>query len=295
MKTHQNFILGTTQIVPALKTYFTTFLLCLGLLSCTAKTSEPAQNNSPKSHAPAAVKELLYDSSIKTIHIFVALCDNKYQGIVPVPPKIGNGQDPANNLYWGCSLGISAYFRNSKEWKLVKKQSPDSTRLERLIFKHISKNYYLVADAYDGRFIKQCTQEFLRSSCGQLKDTLTINNTTIGIAGNAAVIGYIGHDGLMDFKLNEPYTNTDGKKRDVIILACYSKSYFAPHLQQANVNPLVWTTGLMAPEAYTIHDALSARLNNAGNEAIRTRAAQAYARYQKCSEKAARGLLVTGW
>src|SRR5688572_22804615 len=30
----------------------------------------------------------------QVIHIFVALCDNKYQGIVPVPAKIGNGQDP---------------------------------------------------------------------------------------------------------------------------------------------------------------------------------------------------------
>lgn len=152
-----------------------------------------------------------------------------------------------------------------------------------------------MADAYDGRFIKQCTQEFLSSSCGQLKDTLSINNKTIGIAGNAELIGYIGHDGLMDFKLNETYTNTDNRKRDVIILACYSKSYFAPHLKNANVNPLVWTSGLMAPEAYTIHDALTGKLNNESSESIRTRAAKAYARYQKCSEKAARNLLVTGW
>lgn len=270
-------------------------LLCFGLLSCTAKTNEPAKNTSTAMKTAAAKNSASFDTSVKTIHIFVALCDNKYQGIVPVPPKIGNGQDPVNNLYWGCSFGISAYFKNSKEWKLVKKQHLDSIRLERLIFKHTSKNYYLVADAYDGRYIKQCTQEFLNSSCGELKDTLTINNTTIGIAGNAKIIGYIGHDGLMDFQLTETYTNTDNKKRDVIILACYSKSYFAPHLKTANVNPLVWTTGLMAPEAYTIHDAITGRLNNEPNENVRTRAAQAYARYQKCSEKAARNLLVTGW
>ena len=36
---------------------------------------------------------LIYNDSIKTAHILVALCDNKYQGIVPVPTKIGNGQD----------------------------------------------------------------------------------------------------------------------------------------------------------------------------------------------------------
>lgn len=271
-------------------------LLCFSLLSCTAKTTEPVKKNSTATIKTRTIKNYTsFDTSVKTIHIFVALCDNKYQGIVPVPPKIGNGQDPVNNLYWGCSFGISSYFKNSREWKLVKKQYLDTIRLERLIFKHTSKNYYLVADAYDGRYIKQCTQEFLSSSCGELKDTLSINNTTIGIAGNAQIIGYIGHDGLMDFQLTETYTNTDNKKRDVIILACYSKSYFAPHLKDANVNPLVWTSGLMAPEAYTIHDALTARLNNEPNENVRTKAAKAYAKYQKCSERAARNLLVTGW
>jgi hypothetical protein len=45
------------------------------------------------------------------IHVFVALCDNKYQGIVPVPAKIGNGQDPLNNLYWGAAYGIKSFFK----------------------------------------------------------------------------------------------------------------------------------------------------------------------------------------
>ncbi|WP_176700834.1 hypothetical protein [Gilliamella sp. Fer4-1] len=40
----------------------------------------------------------------KVIHVLVALCDNKYQKIVPVPKAIGNGQDPKSNLYWGSRL-----------------------------------------------------------------------------------------------------------------------------------------------------------------------------------------------
>ncbi|POY37590.1 hypothetical protein C3K47_06150 [Solitalea longa] len=235
------------------------------------------------------------DSSIKTIHIYVALCDNKYQGIVPVPSKIGNGQDPNSNLYWGCSYGIRTYFKNSKEWKLIKTQKLDSIKLERLIFKHTTKNYYLIADAYNGKNIKECTKDFLRSSCGQLKNTINIDNKTIGISGNASLVAYIGHDGLMDFQLSETFRNTDAKTRDIIILACISKSYFSTHLKSAKVNPLVWTTGLMCPEAYTIHDAIVGYLNNESNEQIRTRAALAYSKYQKCGEKAAKNLLVTGW
>ncbi|MFC4211859.1 hypothetical protein ACFOWA_11735 [Pedobacter lithocola] len=236
-----------------------------------------------------------FDENIKTIHVFVALCDNKYQGIVPVPKAIGNGQDPANNLYWGCAYGVKTYFKKSKEWKLIATKKLDKIRMERLVFKHISKNYYLVADAYDGQYIKKTTADFLYSAAGQLKDIIKINNTTIGINGNAKMVAYVGHDGLMDFQLNENFSNADGKKRDAIILACISKKYFAPHLALAKANPLVWTTGLMAPEAYISHDALSSYVAGGTAEQLRTKTALAYTKYQKCGVKASRNLLVSGY
>ena len=34
------------------------------------------------------------------ISVIVSLVDNASQGIVPVPAKIGNGDDPHGNLYW---------------------------------------------------------------------------------------------------------------------------------------------------------------------------------------------------
>jgi len=235
------------------------------------------------------------DTSIKTIHIYVALCDNIHQGIVRVPEKIGNGQDIHNNLYWGCGYGIRTFFKNSKEWTLIRKFRLDKVRLERLVFKHKTKNYVLIADAYDGQYIEQCTKDFLRSSCGQLKDTIHIGKSVVGIAGNAKLVAYIGHDGLMDFELTETFENRDKLKRDVIILACYSRSYFSPHLRAANVNPIVWTAHLMCPEAYTIHDALIGYVNNETPQSIHNRAVMAYSKYQKCSKKAAQNILVTGW
>ena len=234
-----------------------------------------------------------FGSDTKTIHIIVALCDNKYQGIVPVPKTIGNGQDPKNNLYWGTAYGIKTFFKRSSEWTLIKQLKIDSVILERLIFKHKSKNFFLVADAYNGKHIKDATETFLRSSAGIVKDTIKVNDKTIRILGNAQLVAYIGHDGLMDFSIQEEFVNTDNKQRDVIILACYSKSYFQPHLKKSNVNPLVWTTGLMAPEAYTIHDAITGYVKAETNDAIRIRAAKAYHKYQKCSLKAAMNLLVT--
>lgn len=235
------------------------------------------------------------DSLNNAIHIYVALCDNKYQGIVKVPAKIGNGQDPNNNLYWGCGYGIRTYFKKSSEWNLIKTIKVDSIILERLVFKHATKDYYLVADAYDGKHIRRCTQDFMNSSCGRSKEIIDVNGIKIGIAGNSKLLGYIGHNGLMDFTLNDKYENTDKLTRDVIILACYSKHYFSYHLKKANVNPLVWTSHLMAPEAYTIHDAITGYLNNETREEIRKRAYLAYNRFQKCGERAARNLLVSGW
>ena len=102
-------------------------------------------------------------SQTKTIHTFVALCDNKFQGIVPVPEKIGNGKDPKLNLYWGAGYGMKSFFKlKTKDWKLVKTiKSDDPNILERILFKHSSKDIYLLADAYDGEQIKSSTEDFL--------------------------------------------------------------------------------------------------------------------------------------
>ena len=276
---------------------FVILFYCIFSMSCNGKGNN-AEKEMPsfqrKETKSATVSDTL--SKTKTIHIFVALCDNKYQGIVPVPAGIGNGQNPNTNLYWGCGFGIKTYFKKSREWKLLETTKPGNNILERLVFKNTTKpNYYLVADAYDGQYIKQCTKDFLNSSSGQQKNVLKTNGKTIGIGGNASLLGYIGHDGLMDFQLSEKFDNTDGKKRDIIVLACYSKMFFSPHLKEAKVNPIVWTSNLMCPEAYTIHDAITGYIAGENNEKIRTRAVKAYAKYQKCGEKGARNLLITGF
>lgn len=267
-------------------------LLLIMFTNCQSKTET---KNKAETKQQSKKDSLVYDTSVQTAHLFVALCDNKYQGIVPVPAGIGNGQDPTNNLYWGAGYGIKTFFKKSKDWTLIKSSKLNDTILERLIFKHQTKNFYLIADAYDGSEIKQTTIDFLQSSSGQKKDALQIDDKTIGINGNANLIAYMGHDGLMDFALNDDYKNNDQKQRDIIVLACASKQYFGPLLENAKVNPVVWTSNLMAPEAYIFHDALTGYVNKEFNEEIQNRAAVAYSKYQKISLKSAKKLLVTGW
>jgi hypothetical protein len=236
------------------------------------------------------------DSGIKAIHVFVALCDNKYQGIVPVPAAIGNGQDPARNLYWGAGYGIKSYFKKSYDWKLVAtRNNPAKNILERLLFKHVSKNIYLLADAYDGKFIREATVDFLNSSGGQAIVQEKHGDQTIYFGGKSDLVAYIGHDGLMDFSLDQAFERKATQSIDAIILACYSKNYFSKHLRFTGATPVLWTSGLMAPEAYTLHDAIHEWAANNSAQAVRTAAARAYSKYQKCSLKAAHNLLVQGW
>jgi hypothetical protein len=232
---------------------------------------------------------------LKTVHVFVALCDNEYQGIVPVPERLGNGEDADNNLYWGALYGIRTFFRNCQDWDLIETiQNSDSVIIERCIFQHHSQRVYLIADAYKGQEIKDTTLDFLQAASGAGKDSilLDIQSDTIylPLSGQSDLIAYIGHNGLMDFRLNSYPQNFNTHKPEVIILACLSRDYFSAPLLHMGARPLLLTTGLMAPEAYTLEGALKGWIRQESKENIRLRAGRAYHEYQKCGLRAATNL-----
>lgn len=232
----------------------------------------------------------------RKVHVYVALCDNAYQGIVPVPKAIGNGQDPAHNLYWGCGSGVKTYFSRSREWTPVATIANSKPHvLERRIFRHAAAKVYLVADAYDGQYIQQTIEDCLTAASGAAPEAVTIRDKRFAMGDGADLIAYIGHDGLMDFSLDLTLTPNPGAPKDVILLSCASSQYFADYLRAANATPLLWTTNLMCPEAYTLHDALTGWVKNETPAQIHARAAKAYSAHQRCSVRAARRLLKTGW
>jgi len=232
----------------------------------------------------------------KTIHVYVALCDNVNQGIVPVSKSLGNGQNPKSNLYWGALYGVKTHFKKSKDWTLVKTlENPNNMILERVLFKHNTTETYLLADAYDGLYIEQTTIDFFKAASGDLQEKVEFEGKSLTFGGGSGLISYIGHDGLMEFNLDIAIKQCNDQKRDAIMLACISKDYFRPYLKQTGANPLVWSTGLMSPEAYTLKWAIDGWILGETDAQIRERAAQAYNHYQKCGMRGARGLLVTGY
>jgi hypothetical protein len=232
----------------------------------------------------------------RVIHVLVALCDNKYQGIVPVPAKIGNGQDPANNLYWGCCYGVKTFFKKQKDWKLVKRiNNPTASIYERLVFKYTASGTWLVADAYNGSMIKQTISDFLDYSAGLQKLVVSPDSLKIEAGGSSALVCYVGHNGLMDFSLEKTPANSDGLKRDVAIFACASKPYFKEAVIKAGANPLIWTTHLMCPEAYTLLATVNGWIKKDQPSVVRESVAQTYNQYHKCGIRGARNLFVTGF
>jgi hypothetical protein len=238
--------------------------------------------------------------SPRTVHVFVALADNQHQGIIPVRPTLGNGDSPATNLYWGAAFGVKTYFRSSKDWRLVwSGPGPEDIILERCVFRFRDGTVYMVADAYRGKNIREAVTEFLYAAAGAYPQSATFHegqsSVSLSIGSKSDLIAFVGHDAFMDFQIAPVSSEKGTVPRSVVVLACASKAYFAPYLKYASANPLLWTTGLMAPEAYTLKAALDGWIASEDGNSIRQRAAQAYDAYQHCGLRAAQRLFATGW
>jgi len=214
------------------------------------------------------------EAAPKQVRVFVALCDNKTQGIVPVGEKIGNGDEPDANLYWGCSDGLGSYFRRTGRWRVAKSEKNVSpTILRRLELKHADGSMDMVAEAYRGADMRQCLKDFEEAAASHKYD----------------LVAFIGHNGLMDFSLPVPRA-LEGNRTDAIVLCCQSEKYFGDRLRSLGCRPLLMTQQLMYPGSFLLHAALEDWKRGGSVEDIRTAAATAYAKNQKISMRAATGV-----
>jgi hypothetical protein len=233
-------------------------------------------------------------------HIVVALADNEFQGIVPVPAKLGDGDAPRTNLYWGAMYGVRSFFRNQPGWtSLAIAASKDPRVLERVLFTREftrqgkATRVVLVAEAWRGRNIADAIRHFLELNRGEHAEPLRSGELDFVAGGAAHVIAYVGHNGLMEFPAPSlPAVRFEAKPHASVALACMSDSYFTTLLDKDSV-PLIMTTGLMAPEAYTLDALIGTWFAGGDGDQVRQAAARAYGQYQKTSVNAARRLFVT--
>jgi len=245
------------------------------------------------------------------VHVIVALCDNAHQGIVPVPRSLGDGQDPKTNLYWGAAFGVRTFFER-QGWKRVPMAAPaGGPVLEKAAFhKKMQRDgraadVWVVAEAWDGAEIEAALVRFLRLAAGHDPESPPVGaaapadsggrsaSAPAGLAagGDAHLVAFVGHNGLMDFPPPcRPSARPGAPSRAAAVLACASRPYFLGLLRAGGAEPLLLTTGLMAPEAYVLDAAVTAFARGASSTEIREASAAAYTRYQKCGLSAARRL-----
>lgn len=213
----------------------------------------------------------------RTIGVFVALADNKHQGIVPVPAAIGNGDDPERNLYWGNEEGMKGYFDRSSRWKLIAKTdaSAQGDILRTRTYRNAQDGATLTAQAYRGSAIQRCLSDF----------------ETAVQKGSYDLVVFIGHNGLMDFKL-PALAKVPGrtKRTDCMVLCCKSDAYFKARLVGEGGHPILLTTQLMYPGAFILGATADSWLKHAGLSRIRESAGASYARNQKISKRSGTGV-----
>src|SRR4030095_6424081 len=179
----------------------------VGVLACTTGNSASSSNRPDNTPSTTALEKAQINK-VPVIHVFVALADNVNQGIVPVSKSLGNGDNPVTNLYWGAAFGVKTFFSRSRDWQLIlSTPSPRRGVLERSVFKHRRHDVYLIADAYQGKQIAQTTADFLEAAAGVPGEKLKVNNVEFNSHGSAELIAYVGHNRLMDFKLNSSPSN----------------------------------------------------------------------------------------
>jgi hypothetical protein len=124
--------------------------------------------------------------------------------------------------------------------------------------------------------------------------TFTLSDgTTLHAGGQSHVLGFIGHNGLMDAPVDlSEMARMQQRRKGVFVLACASKAYFYESLDNEDTFILGMTTGLMCPEAYSTHGLLEGILAGEGYVAVRDSIAAQYATYQQCSVRAARRLFM---
>lgn len=246
------------------------------------------------------LKQKLKSKKPLVVHVMVPLCDNEHQGIVPVNKQLGNGMNLQTNLYWGAGYGVRSYFKKLPEWKIVSDKKPlDSTVLERVVFKRTYANgakVYIVADAYRGDAMKQCVRDFLVSVSGRKNDVYKVDSTlNLPVYGNADLLVFNGHDGLMDDSMKF-YYNEDRRVRECALIACYSYDYFEPYLIRANAYPIITTTGLLAPEAYAMGGLIDSWAALKSGAEIRQAVASAYlSKHPSSGMRGCLGLFRSGW
>ena len=241
--------------------------------------------------------------------VYVALCDNDSQGIIPVKNRrICNGDDPAQNMYWQGN-GISGYLK-MHGWKRHGRTRDDNgtVMVEEVWKKRIfagkkmrqlgaprSFDAVVVAKAYRGSRIHDAMKDYLSAIHADAGEVATTGDgQELNAGGQSHVVGYIGHDYFMDVAVGSDRYNeltasrhhrTARLAKGTFAFACISNAWVRPYVSYANIYILAMNNYLTYPSAWTLGGIVQGIAAGGDGEFIYRQAARQFANGQKCGLK----------
>ena len=238
---------------------------------------------------------------VVTVH--VALCDNSV--IHCGTRTMGNGDAPARNLYWGGAAGLKAYFDHARPWRRVLLDGGDGkVIIQRAVYRMRIKrpssrwrklgvtqgfDIYLVGLGYRGKLIAQANDAFIAQVMGEGGQKIRLpSGVEFRAGGGGHIVGYAGHNHLMDRRDYRFPTPTRTSPVGFFALACMTGQYMAKQLPGHERRALLLTRTLMYPGAFTIDGLIRQISLAAGQQQVFMGGVRYYARYQKRPVKAIR-------
>jgi hypothetical protein len=228
-----------------------------------------------------------------TVHVDVALCDNSI--ISCGGHGLGDGDDPARNLYWASSGGLRGWFeRPGSGWRRVSLAERPEERIgessgarrgasgeavpspmpesivERVVYtRSVEPNDFWRARGIERPFVVRVDATGWR---GRAIESALESFAARATQGGAHIAAYVGHNGWMDvdrFAWPPPGPEPAG----AIAIACLTRSY----LQSVVPLPLLLTSDLLFAGSHALDGALQAITRGGSLATIRDAAARAYA------------------
>jgi len=249
--------------------------------------------------------------------VYVALCDNDSQGIIPVKNRrICDGDDPARNMYW-VGKGALAGVAKKEKWERVSRvEATDEAVMVQRVWKRrmtpggaleeagVTEPFdlYVVGLAYRGSRIHDAFVDYLGAVHNDGGSVLETDGRSLEYGGAGHVVGYVGHDYMMDVmpgssQLGQVLEATRGDSKldkGVFALACAGDSWIRPFISRENAYLLALNVYLAFPNARTIEGILDGIAAGEDGSQVHRRAAKAFAKGQECGVGWARKALNHG-
>jgi hypothetical protein len=208
------------------------------------------------------------------VRVYVALCDNASQGIVPVKnPAICDGDVPAHNIYWGTRGGLSGFARAAGFRRIESTPLASGPIAVRTVWRKRVRSIDVELEglAYRGREIRTAMLDFVRA----------VHSDDANGASPPHVVAYVGHNYFLDTSdvrdFREAARAGGAIAKGIVPLSCLGDQHIRPYITRDRAEILLLNTNLAYPGAWSLGGAIDGLVRRDSARGVRDSAARAFA------------------